>query len=438
MEKQILLIKSDSMENNKKEGRYENSLLRASETVREYLKLSKNKNTTLYSNNDEDDKEIVLKPFKAFSDDINKIKNLCAEGIITKDEIKQVCFVTSKSFNKFAEKKEQKVVRVIINKPKIFDKMLIGTDPELLIMEDGNVINAGNIPGFSKYTQFGCDGAMAELRPDPSYTPEGLVKNMRKLLNNKDLTQNIIQYDWMSACYFENKNRDFPVGTHLHFDNPKEIKKLEPGPRQRLFAVTNKILDELLTIPMIRIDGQLGHNRRAKCKMSQQQNFGNEYGVGYGFFGEWRVCNGRFEHRSLSGLAISNPDICRDVFGVGQAIVEAVYKEVINNDLDPEFVLPNKYNKTEIYKKTFKNWGKIPLTDMFNCTNSSEFMRTIMDNSSRVDISTGYIKKWLNKLRKLSTYGKYENYVESLGELLSSNSKTLDKLDKNIKQNWGV
>ena len=172
--------------------------------------------------------------------------------------------------------------------------------------------------------------------------------------------------------------------------------------------------------------------------MSQVQGFGNVYGVGYGFFGEWRICKGRLEHRSLSGLAISNPDICRDVFGVGQAITEAVYKEAINNDLNDEFILPKKYTEKGIYRKTFKNWQKIPLAETFNCVNSSEFMRTIMDNSSRIEIDKTYINKWLSKIRKLSTYGKYEKYVESLGDLLSCNAKVLDKVNKNIKQNWGV
>ena len=439
MEKQVLLIQSNSMKSNKKDGRDENTLLRASEINRKYLKLKNNKTTTLYTNNDDDyENETVLKPFKAFVKDIRNADNLYDKGIITENELKQVCFVTPETFNKFSKDANQEIVRVVIDRAKVFDKMLIGTDPELLIMENGNVIKADCIPGFSRHTKFGSDGAMAELRPDPSYTPEGLVENIRKLLIDNEMTQHIKKYNWVSACYFENNQRDFPVGTHLHFDNPKEIKKLDNATRKRLFAVTNKILDELLTIPMIRIDGRLGHNRRARCKMSQAMGYGNQYGTGYGFFGEWRVCEGRLEHRSLSGLTISNPNICKDVFGVGKAIVEAIYKEVINKDLDSKFILPDKYTKTGIYEKTFKDWGKIPLTDFFNCTNSSEFMRITMDNSSRVDIGVGYIKKWLNKLRKLSTYGKYENYIESLGELLCSDSKILNKLNRNIKQNWGV
>jgi hypothetical protein len=189
---------------------------------------------------------------------------------------------------------------------------------------------------------------------------------------------------------------------------------------------------------MIRLDGKIGHNRRAKCKMSQMGGFGNNYGVGYGFFGEWRTCNGRLEHRSLSGLVISDPKICEAVFGVGQAIVEAVYKEAINHDLDGNFILPLDYDPKSIYTKKFKDWEKIPLASVFDCTKSSEFMHITMDNSSRVEISVDYIKKWNKKLKKLSTYGKYENYIESLSELLSNNSKTLDNINKNIKHNWGV
>lgn len=434
MEKQILLVKSDSMSNNKKEGRRENALLRASAVTRDNLKFETNKCTTISSY--EDGTDVELSPFKAFSKDIKQAHMLCDKGVIDKKDLSKVCFVTSKSFNKFTNDENQEVVKVLINKT--FNEMLIGTDPELLIMQKGEVVKANDIPGFTKHAKFGSDGAMAELRPDPSYTPEGLVKNIRILLSDKEMTKNIQNYDWMSACYFENKNRDFPVGTHLHFDNPIKIKALTLERRTRLFAVTNRILDELLTIPMIRLDGQLGHNRRAKCKMSQVMGYGNNYGTGYGFFGEWRICNGRLEHRSLSGLVIADPDICRDVFGVGQAIVEAIYREVLKCDLDPEFILPEKFTAKGVYNKEFKDWTKVPLTEVFGCTNSSEFMKTVMDNSSRVDISKNYISKWLNKLRKISTYGKYENYVESLGELLNSSAKTLDGLNKNIKQNWGI
>ncbi|MDA3908198.1 MAG: hypothetical protein PF437_03850, partial [Sulfurimonas sp.] len=200
----------------------------------------------------------------------------------------------------------------------------------------------------------------------------------------------------------------------------------------------NKIVDEFLTLPMIRLDGPSGHNRRAKCKMSQAMGYGNVYGVGYGFFGEWRDCCGRLEHRSLSGLVLSSPEICTDVFGTAQAITEAVYKDVINNGLDTDYILPKEFSKTSIYEKNFEDWEKVPLANTFGCTKSSGFMRTVMDKSSRIEIDISYIAKWLDAIRKLTTYSKYEKYIESLGALLLKNAVTLNKLDKNIKNTWGI
>jgi len=434
MERQILLVKSNNMDNNKKEGRHENTLLRASSSTRNNLNLTEGKTKNIQTT--DGNQTYDLQPFKAYAKDIKKAKKLCESGVIKDKDLNKVCFVTTDIFNKFAKQQEVEVVSVMLDK--VFNELLIGTDPELLLMDNDEVIHAGNIPNFSKFSKFGCDGAMAELRPDPALTPKDLVKNIHSLLTNEELTSSIKKYDWLSACYFENANRDFPVGTHLHFDNPIKIKNLPIGSRKRLFAVTNKIIDELLTIPMIRLDGPSGHNRRAKCKMSQAGGFGNNYGVGYGFFGEWRTCNGRLEHRSLSGLVISDPKICEAVFGVGQAIVEAVYKEAVNNDLNSEFVLPKNYDAGAIYSKPFKDWEKIPLAETFGCIKPSSFMHEIMNKSSRIDISIEYIKGWLLHIRKLPTYGKYENYVEFLGELLSKNSKKLDKLDKNIKHNWGI
>jgi len=422
------------MDNNKKEGRQENTLLRAANTTRDYLKLDADVVKNIHSSKNEYSDDLY--PFKAYARDIKRVKELQEAGIIKEKDLNKVCFVTTSTFNKFTKQPEKQFITAILDKN--FDKLLIGTDPELLLMHNNEVVHASNIPNFSKLSKFGSDGAMAELRPDPAFTSKGLVENIRKLLTDNELTASIKKYDWLSACYFENANRDFPVGTHLHFDNPTKIKNIDMMQRKRLFAVTNKIIDELLTVPMIRLDGLSGHNRRAKCKMSQVGGFGNNYGVGYGFFGEWRVCEGRLEHRSLSGLVISDPKICEAVFGVGQAIVEAVYKEAINNDLNSEFILPKNFDSNTIYSKLFKDWQKIPLAKTFNCTKTTNFMRNIMDKSSRVDISVEYIKRWLKNIRKLPTYGKYEHSVEFLGELLSKNSKSLDKLDKNIKHNWGI
>ena len=316
--------------------------------------------------------------------------------------------------------------------------ILIGSDPEFLFLDGDKIVNAALIHGLTKNTSLGHDGAMAELRPAPANVPEELTANVRNILLEHVEKEPICKYDWFSACYIERGDRDYPVGTHIHFDNTELIRKLPTGNRMRLFAVTNKILDELLTIPLIRLDGVKGHNRRAKCKMSPGGGFGNNYGKGYGYFGEWRMSSGHLEYRSLSGLVLSSPSMYSAVIGTAKAITEEVYSQATKHRLDRNFILPDKFDKEDIYRKDFNSWKEIPLADICGAHMSSELVDNLMNKSTRVDITPQFIARWLRKLRNFSTYGKYEPYVEILGDILSSSSKSLDSIERNLKKTWNL
>jgi hypothetical protein len=422
------------MDTNKKEGRQENTLIRMPKKVRASLGVKKP--LEISASDYSSKKAMTVKPYMAYSSDIKNVKAMIKSGDMPDGSLTKIAFVTSTTFNKLCGKKGAAYFEADICDT--FKDILLGTDPELLLFKDGQVVDARKIAGMSKQSRFGSDGPMAELRPEPAYSPEDLVENMTNIFQDKEIVSKLISLDWKSICYHKDKSRDYPVGTHIHFDNPVAIRSLSGEAKHRLFAVTNKILDELLTIPMIRLDGQQGHLRRANCSWSATGGFGSGPGTGYGFFGEYRTPNGRLEHRSLSGFTIMNPELCAAVFGTAKAICEAVYKEALNSNLDPEFILPGNFDKKGIYKTGFSQWEDVPLAASFDCVKSSEFMRTVMDKSSRTEIDPKYIRKWLTRVRKLPTYGKYENYVESLGETLKASSKALDGLSKNIKKNWSV
>ena len=416
------------MDSNKKEDRNEHSLIRMPKQSRDIL----GSDDSVELHNAETDAVASLGVFKAFSKDLKKAKALIDQGAITKKDLARLCFVSSRTYKKLTGKDS---VMSEINLSTTFGKILIGTDPELLIMNAGQIVHANGIPGFSKNAKFGSDGAMAELRPDPATTPKGLVENMRKLFANEGTSAE--GYDWVSSCYHETDQRDYPVGTHIHIGNPHKIAtNMNNQGRNRLFAVTNKIMDELLAVPMIRLDGKSGYKRRARCKMSQQNGYGGNYGKGYGFFGEWRGKHGRLEHRTLSGLVISNPKLCKSVFGTALAIAEAVYKEAINQKLDSNIILPSQFNEKAIYSNSFKSWGDIPLAEIFGCVRSSKDMAETLDKSSRSDITSSHIESWLKKMSKLSTFGKYELDIVNLSEVLASSTNNLNKINRNIKKTW--
>ncbi len=433
MLKPLIILPSETMDGNKKQGRNEDTLLRMAKATRDSVALDKN-NVTLsgLANSKE------LNIYKAFSKDLIKVRELILADALNYEDSDRVAFVSSRTYKELggdglfldlSKLKPKEKIELIAN-------LLIGTDPELLLMSQGKVVNASSIEGFDKKAKFGSDGAMAELRPDPANSAEDFVRNIKEILQNDNVQKKINKLDLISTCYHEEENRDYPVGTHIHIDNPKKIASLTLEERFRLFAVTNKILDELLTLPAIRLDGSKGHNRRAKCKMSTHNGFGGGYGKGYGFFGEWRECHGRLEHRSLSGLVLINPDVATAVFGTAQAIAEATYNEALKNKLNKNFILPEKFNYKDIYKTTFKNWGDIPLAETLGCTTSSKDIAEMMDASDRKIVSQAYIKKWLTKIRTLSTYDKFSNHIEALGDILSSSDKVLDGFDTNIKNTW--
>jgi len=440
MPKPLIIIPSESMDGNKKPDRDENVLLRMAKATRNSVALDDDSVTLSGIAKDK-----KLNVFKAYTKDLIKVREFILNDTLQYDDSSRVAFVSSRTFKELGGTGDFLDLSNIQAPPppplkkvekEVIDKLLIGTDPELLLMLQGKVVNASGIDGFDKKAKFGSDGAMAEMRPDPALSAEGLVANIQKILNDQKLQEKVSKYDLISSCYHEEDARDYPVGTHIHIDNPAKIAQLPVEQRYRLFAVTNKIMDELLTVPAVRLDGQKGHNRRAKCRMSTHNGYGNDYGKGYGFFGEWRECHGRLEHRSMSGLVLMNPAVAKAVFGTAQAIAEAVYNEALQNDLNKDFILPNDFDYKNIYKATFKKWGDIPLAETLNCTLSSKEIATLMDSSDRKVVSTGYIKKWLTKIRTLSTYGKFSEHIEALGDILSSSDKVIDGLDTNIKNTW--
>jgi hypothetical protein len=427
MPKNVILVPSKLMDDNQKPDRDENSLVRMAKVAREVLD---EEGIALAGK-----KAMELKTFMAFSKDIERARGLVEEERLKEDDLKKVCFVSSANFTKLGGNGD--FFKCKLATEEVLSELLIGTDPELLFMDKGKIVHANQVNGFGNQYKFGFDGAMAELRPDPANTPEGLVANIRSVLNDDAIINPVSKYDWVSACYYETNVRDYPVGTHIHIDNPKKIADLEQGRRYRLFAVTNKILDELLTLPMIRLDGNDGHKRRARCKMSAANGYNRDrYGKGYGFFGEWRAANGRLEYRSLSGLPLMDPDICTMVFGVAKAIAEAVYSEALKNNLDPNFILPDDFSKKGIYSNNFTSWEDVPLAVSLECTAHSKEVADLMNESSRSKVSPRFIKGWLQRVRKLSTYNKYEDYIEGLGDLLSCSAAVLEGFNKNMNNTW--
>lgn len=418
----LILIPSEKMDHNKKEDRNEHGLVRMSKIARDSLGFDRS--VEIYPETDSTEKRLggamLLEIFQAFSEDIKKAR---ADGM-TENDLKRAGFVTTKTFQKITgsgDRIPQKNIWVT----KDVNDTVIGADPEFILFDsDGNVVRANNVLSFNG--PIGCDGAMAEIRPQPAISPEGLVENIRVLLADDRYVSSIKPYKWYAGCYYKDDNRDYPIGGHIHIGNPIQVARIDSDRRVDFFKSFNKILDELLSIPMIKIDGTTsGRARRTECTMGK-----------YGYFGEFRTCNGRLEHRTLSGMWLMHPTLSTLVLGTAKAIIDEVYRHVADKDFDLEYMFPRKFRGGGVWSDGFEQWGEIPLVADIGCTLSSKAMIDYLHKSDANKISPKFLKAWRDRMRRLSTYKMYSTYIEGLYDVLVNSVKTFHNCNKSIQRNW--
>jgi len=419
----LILVRSEKMDTNKKKGRNENSLVRMSQAARDHMGFKDNKVEVYPDSGKVEDrlhKTKLLTIFKAFSADIRVLR----EKGMTPNELRRVGFVTSKTYNLIVGDNSNSCENIWVADN--INDTIIGADPEFLLFDGDNPFYANRDGVLPHYGPLGYDGAMAEVRPDPAITPDQLVKNIERVFRDKDLTKGIKQFKWMCGCYFKDHRRDFPIGGHIHIGNPVRIAKLPGNDREYFFKILNKIIDELLALPMIRLDGaELGSARRTKCTMGK-----------YGYFGEWRVCNGRLEHRTLSGMWLSHPSLAKCVLGTAKAIINEVFKLVAEHKYAKKYIIPSDYRQSSLFHSNFNSWGDIPLTRDLGCVKSSKEMTRVLNASKCTDISTKYLRTWYSGMKQLTTYKKYHKYIDALYELLALPPKHFSSFDKQIQNNW--
>lgn len=412
----LILVVSDKMNNNTK--RNEDDLIRMSATTRENMKFEEDK--VKVWTNDKIEKSVLLTIFQAYSFDLKKLRK--NKGLTT-EEINRVGFITSKTYNKIVLNKKPKDVWI----SDFIEDTIMGSDPEFLLFcrDTSAVIRANNI--LPKEGILGSDGAMAEVRPEPATTPENAVENIRKVFSDTKMTEKIQDYKWASGCYFKDNVRDYPIGGHIHIGNPLQVSKLPEKEKMNLFHSMNRIIDELVSIPMMKLDGaEKGGSRRTNCTM------GN-----YGYFGNWRPSDGHFEHRTLSGMWLMHPTIATAVIGTMKAVVDEIFLRAHNKDLKAAYIFPSKFEKNlNSLWNTFEYWSDIPLVNSFKCIQPSVTMKQILNESKATQITKTFLKNWLSRMKKMSTYDKNREYIETLYEILHLPFKRFNEGDNEIQNNW--
>jgi len=250
--KSLILVKSDRMQGNKKPDRREDDLIRMSKRTRTVLRM--NDIVDVSGNGD-----TTLAIHQAFAADLTDLRK---SGKYTTEELNRVGFVTESTYKK-VKGAGKTIDQIWISEKK--EDVVLGADPEFLLFDGKAVARANNFLGAQG--QLGHDGAMAEIRPKPAASTEKLIGNMKDVLANDPNRGSITHLKWVAECYHKDNNRDYPVGGHIHIGNPKKVANMAEKKKNMFFCVHNKIIDELVSVPMARLDGDKGLKRRTQAQM---------------------------------------------------------------------------------------------------------------------------------------------------------------------------
>jgi len=123
-----------------------------------------------------------------------------------------------------------------------FRSILIGCDPEFLLVGEGDLLlNAAEYIGAEAGAEFGVDGASfpAELRPAPSSSPAHVVRRLAELLKHE--SGDVQQFEW----WVGNGHPLHTVGGHIHISMDSDVRGRICSPDARWDALL-EALDALL------------------------------------------------------------------------------------------------------------------------------------------------------------------------------------------------
>lgn len=198
--------------------------------------------------------------------------------------------------------------------------LMLGMDPEFLIVdpESGEVVPASRF--LDREGEVGCDAVhgegeisypIAELRPQPSESPRGLLIGLMRTLRMAGEMIGDRSLHWLAGGM---PKSGLPLGGHLHFSGIG------------LTAELLRALDNYLTLPVSVLEAPTSQLRRPK----------------YGYLGDFRrQPHGGFEYRTLPSFLVS-PMLAKGIVYAAYLIVTN-YAKLARRPLDQEERLHKAY-----------------------------------------------------------------------------------------------
>lgn len=386
----------------------ENSYIRIPKRARKQFETRTDKITVSYNN-----KTIALEIKAAFKEDIDVLKAGIADGSMTPDEAKCLGFVTSATLEGLMGKRKTKPKYCYLSDD--IEDIMLGADPEFVLV-DPNTLSykyAESVGGFPRNGLLGSDGPLAEVRPAPANSTEAVITNIKRILS-KGRKTTINPYQWYAGATYRSpiktRERTLHIGGHIHLGDPLVLPSED---KQGIYRQVIRMLDELMAIPLVRVDGPDAHLRR---NTAHSNGFGR-----YGTWGDTRPQVGRFEWRVPSGLWLSHPDFARAVLGTSKAITETCYQMMAEKRFDSKWV-----RAREGEEGFLKAWSALP----------AKKAAALVNKADRKLVTAALIKRSETKLKGMENYSKYKENIDEFIRLVRLSSKDRNNINLDIKDTW--
>lgn len=272
----------------------ENAMLRVPSLLRDKLQLTVGQQLSMKAN---DGSQVALRVNTAYKSDVEY------------DE--ELCYVTKQVFDLInIENTDMYEVSPV-------EGITLGCDPEFFLVDTvtQKILRAHMF--FNKWGEIGHDGILAELRPKPSLTPQGLTDNIYQLLctTRNILTTNTV-YDpnrimMLAASGYQSAT----AGFHLHFGLPKDILGKNPT-NVMLMQQIVRIMDYYVGMPAIMMEGEQDTARRSNIF------------VRYGKPSDFRLDNRTLEYRVAGGNLLRHPILTKGLIALGEVVAQDVISRV--------------------------------------------------------------------------------------------------------------
>lgn len=349
--------------------------------------------------------ELGLTVLQARKEDVSRLLDDLKGGRVSGEQADITAFVTTATRNRFFGRRTNNDDGHLYLTDRL-DALKIGCDPEFALInpKTSDFQYAANVHGLGHYDELGSDGPLAELRPKPETSAKALTESIGKLFNTHQ--NKIAGYLWLGGASYrsEKQRKTWGIGGHIHIGDPP---MLPTNRRQATYIRTVQILDELVALPLVRVDAPDPRVRRAVQS--------------YGVYGDQRPQEGRFEWRVLSGFWLLHPTITEAVLGTAKAVSEACYERMVKHDFAPEYL------NTPLQEKGFlQEWDALP----------ADKVRYVVDSSNPKLVDDGLLERTKIKLRGLSNYTQYKAEISQFIDIIELSVDDQSRISFNLRRNW--